>query len=91
MKVQAVCACRPTPGRYGAFTPQAWSVLNPAYERSTPMTLPIPEPLEIPDPNIDDPALPSSVPVDDPDPTPPPPGTDPTIGDPPDQSPPERA
>lgn len=55
------------------------------------MTLQTPKPLDIPDPNIDDPALPSSVPVDDPEITPPPPGVDPTIGDPPDQAPPERA
>lgn len=54
------------------------------------MPLPVPEPLDIPDPNIDEPALPPSEPLDDPANTPDLPGTAPGIGDPPDQAPPAQ-
>jgi hypothetical protein len=90
MKVQAVCACRLLGMKRCVYDVGA-VFRKPIHKRSTNMTLPIPEPLDIPDPNIDDPALPSSVPVDDPEITPAPPGADPTIGDPPNQTPPERA
>lgn len=54
------------------------------------MTLPIPEPLDIPDPNIDEPALPGHEPVDDPAEAPSP-GSTPSIGDPPPQAAPTQA
>lgn len=43
------------------------------------MSLPLPEPLDIPDPNIDEPLLPSSEPLEDPDT----PAGSPPVGDPP--------
>jgi hypothetical protein len=50
------------------------------------MPLPVPEPLDIPDPNIDEPALPPTEPVGDPAPTLP--GAEPGVGDPPSEAPP---
>ena len=56
------------------------------------MSLPLPEPLDVPDPNIDDPTLPPTdpVPVDDPAPSPLSPGSAPGIGDPPSEAPPAQ-
>ncbi|WP_426153945.1 hypothetical protein [Pseudomonas sp. DC3000-4b1] len=54
------------------------------------MSLPVPEPMDIPDPNIDDPALPET-PSQDPTPSPGLPGQAPAIGDPPSEAPAEKA
>jgi hypothetical protein len=54
------------------------------------MSLPLPEPLDIPDPNIDEPPLPATEPLDDPAPVPDTPGTGPAVGDPPSQAPAEH-
>lgn len=51
------------------------------------MSLPLPEPLDIPDPNIDEPPLPSGEPVGDPDT----PAGSPPMGDPPSKVPFEQA
>ncbi|KPX39312.1 Uncharacterized protein ALO68_05438 [Pseudomonas syringae pv. helianthi] len=50
-------------------------------------TMTLPNPVEVPDPNIDDPALPEPVPEQEPPPTTPPPNEKP-IGDPPPDAPP---
>lgn len=64
---------------------QCRAVVNSVDKEAATMILP--NPVEVPDPNIDDPALPEPVPEQDPPPSTPPPNETP-VGDPPANAPP---